>query len=92
MQRLLFIFSFILSSSGFCQDQLKIVDIQSYNVYLVVWEEHDTILVNEQVQLKLLQQVDSFYLDLHWLEAGKGMVVSKLTVQSESVPFTHRDN
>ena len=84
MQQLLFIFALTLSFFGFSQSQLNTLDVQSYSVYLVVWEEHDTILVNEQVQLKLLQQVDSFYLDLHSLEAGKGMVVSKVELQRTS--------
>jgi len=78
---LTFLFLVLVARS---QDQLNTVDIFSYQVYLEVWEEHDTILVDEQIELELRQKVDSFYLDLHSLTAGKGMVVSKVEVQRKS--------
>lgn len=79
------------------QDQFELVDILTYRVNLEVFEEHDTILVDEQVRLKLLKKVDSFYLDLHSLSAGKGMEVSKLllktsAIYNDPVSYTHSED
>lgn len=85
------------SSFGFSQNQRNIIDVLEYRVYIDVFEEHDTIEVDEQIKLKLLQPVDSFYLDLHSEREGKGMNVKALytTVNStnyESAEFTHRND
>lgn len=96
MKQLLLI-TFILSSfAATSQDQLESVDVFSYRVNLEVWEEHDTILVDEQIKLELRQKMDSFYLDLHSLKAGKGMVVTKVEVRASGhqnpVAFSHIEN
>ena len=90
--------TFIFSSFAvISQDQLETVNVLSYRINLEVWEEYDTIVVDEQVQLKLLQKADSFYLDLHSLSGGKGMVVDKMLVRTDvkyfdPIPFTHVDD
>ena len=81
---------------GLSQDQLEVIDILSYRIILDVSDEHDTIVVDEQIVAKLHKKVDSFYLDLHSLNAGKGMTVSKVEIQSnqgnDHVFYSHVEN
>lgn len=95
----LFAVLFVLSSTwALSQDQLELIDVQNYRITIDVSEEHDTIVVDEQVEATLLKKVDSFYLDLHSsVNGGKGMVVSKLLVRTatkyyEPIAYTHIDN
>jgi aminopeptidase N len=79
------------------KDQLETIDILSYRIDLEVWEEHDTIQVYELITAKLLQKADSFYLDLHSLNEGKGMTVERLFIRvpierETPVTFTHVDD
>ncbi|NVK66725.1 MAG: M1 family metallopeptidase [Flavobacteriales bacterium] len=97
MKHLTFLLALSVSFASFSQDQQEIIDVLDYNVFLSVYDEHDTILVSERVTLKLLQRVDSFYLDLHSVQGGKGMKVlsasSGIVADEEvTVPYTHRDD
>jgi aminopeptidase N len=79
------------------QDQLEVIDVLNYDINLEVFEDHDTIVVSEQIKAKLHKKVDSFYIDLHSLNAGKGMVVSQLFVRvpveyETPVSFRHVQN
>lgn len=97
MKQLTFFLAILLSFGSFSQDQLDIIDVLDYTVFLNVYDEHDTILVDEQVKLKLLQRVDSFYLDLHSVNGGKGMKMIDLGFdfpegREPSTEYTHRND
>ncbi len=97
MKSLFTFFALIVSVGAFSQNQLNIIDVLEYRVYLDVSEEHDTIVVDERIKLKLLQPVDSFYLDLHSESEGKGMKVNALYVtvnssNTEFATFRHENN
>lgn len=79
------------------QDQLEVIDVLHYDISLEVTDETDIIRVNEQISAKLLTKVDSFYVDLHSLNQGKGMTVSKLHVRvpveyETPISFNHSNN
>jgi aminopeptidase N len=96
MKQLTFLTFVLISMFSRSQDQLETVDVFSYRVYLEVWEEHDTILVDEQITMELRQKVDSIYLDLRSLKAGKGMLVTKVEVRASGdqkpVNYSHSTN
>lgn len=95
-QLIALLFSFTVFFT-FSQDQLKVIDVLNYDVGLEVTDETDIIRVNERVSAKLLTKVDSFYLDLHSLNQGKGMTVNKLIVSvpveyETPISVNHTDN
>ncbi len=96
MNKLITLVFFLAAFAVNSQDQLDVIDVFRYRIYLDVSDEYDTIVVDEQIYAELRKHVDSFYLDLHSLKAGFGMTVSKVELQSTGrqvpVSYSHTDN
>lgn len=76
---------------GYSQDQLHKIDVLSYSLTIEVSDENDSINVKETVKIKLLTDVDDFYLDLVSDGDGFGMRITNLiTSENSKIEYTHK--
>lgn len=75
--RLLTLLFLLISSHGFSQNQLDLIDVQCYRIQLAVNDQSDSIFVQQAVEIEFLQECSSFYLDLHSVQQnGNGMTIN----------------
>ena len=93
MNRLLSAFFCTLFFVSFSQDQLDKIDVLSYDMLIEVSDDDDTIYIEEVVTIKLIKDLENFYLDLISVTNGRGMkITSLLNADKSTISFNHKDD
>jgi aminopeptidase N len=95
IQRVTFLFFLLaINTVVFCQQKYakQQVDILKYIIDINVNDENNNIKVIQNIQLKFLDQLDTFYLDLDDYKGFTGMIVSKVYENGYPLSFTHKNN
>ena len=70
--------------------QTQNIDVQQYTNNISVTDSNDTIVGISEIEILFTKTVNSFFLDLINTNAdGKGMIVSKVLENGETVEFSH---
>lgn len=90
---LLLIFSFYIpASSQHLNDQISKIDVLSYIFNVSLNDQNDNIECTAVIDIKILQAIDDFYIELNNKSGEKGMIITEILSSKSELKWDHRED